>query len=625
MQDSASRSAIALVSTFLFWLGFFALNRTVFLVYNIDDISGVGFGDLVLTFINAWHLDASAACYLLLVPFVFLLARSVVPIRLFSIATNWFNYIAIGLVSLIYVGELGIYDAWSGSKLNYKALSHLTTPDEVVNSTSYSFFFGMLGLTALMSAIGIWTYKRFYQTPANGAKVNWIKSAILLLIMPVLIGIGIRGGVQQIPINQSDVFFSDEHYVLNVAAVNSPWNLFHSIEQNKAHMDQNPYLVSSMEEAQAIVNELYSTDSDSSVSVLTTDRPNVVLFILESWSSDLIESLGGYEGLTPHFEEMIDEGILFTNMYASGERSDQGMAAILSGYPAQPTTSIIKNIDKFQNLPSINTYFHDEGYMTDMIFGGQLNYGNIKAYMYFNEFKRITEVYDFPPEIPRGKLGVHDEYIFQQQSKNIGGDSEPFFSTVFTLSTHDPFDMPMKEWPFDFGGDDNGIINAVHYSDQALNDYIEKAKQEEWYENTLFIFIADHGARTPKKWGFYTPEYRSIPMLWFGNVIKDEYRGSINDLIGSQTDLVATLLSQMNIDHSEFNWSKDLFNPSSKPFAYYAFIDGVGWVRPNNFMAYENNLDRFYVEQFENEEMKKHMLIEGQAYLQVLFQEYLDF
>lgn len=625
MQDTATRGSLTLFYTYLFWLGFFAMNRTMFFLYNAADLEEIGVGEILATYFHAFRLDTSAACYLLAFPMLLLIIRSLFPHKIIDHVLAWFNYTMIVLVALVYVGELGIYDAWSGSKLNYKALSHLATPDEVVNSTSYAFFFALVGLTAIISGIGIWVYRRFIHLSDGPAPRNWIRIAAFALVTPVLIGLGIRGGIQQIPINQSDVYFSDDHYILNVAAVNSPWNLFHSIDQNRSHMNYNPYIVMDHKEAEQIVADLHQTGGDSTTMVLTTDRPNVVLFILESWSSDLIASLGGYEDLTPHFDELASDGILFSNIYASGERSDQGMAAILSGYPSQPTTSIIKNIDKFNNLPSINTSFHEQGYMTSMIFGGQLNYGNIKAYMYFNEFKRITEVYDFPADIPRGKLGVHDEFIYDLQFRNICEDTEPFFSTVFTLSTHDPFDMPMDPWPFDWGGEDNGIINAVHYSDNALRDYFEEARKQPWYDNTLFIFIADHGAKTPEKWGFYTPEYRSIPMMWYGEVIKEEYRGMVNDKIGSQTDLVATLLHQMGLSSEEFRWSKDLFDPSTQDFAYYAFIDGVGWIRPGNAMAYENNLDRFYVEQFENDEMKKEMLKEGQAYLQLLFQEYLDF
>ena len=198
--------------------------------------------------------------------------------------------------------------------------------------------------------------------------------------------------------------------------------------------------------------------------------------ILEGWSGDLIKSLEGYDDVTPNFEKLIKDGVFFENIYASGSLSDQGMAAVFSAFPAQPSVSIISQPNKYNQLPCINTELKEKNYTTSFMFGGQLSYGNIRAYMYFNGFDKIVEGKDFDSNIPCGKLGVHDEYLYQRQLKELSNEKQPFFAAMFTLSSHSPFDMPMKE-KLTWGGDENGYINSVLYADQKLYEFIENDKK----------------------------------------------------------------------------------------------------------------------------------------------------
>jgi phosphoglycerol transferase MdoB-like AlkP superfamily enzyme len=218
--------------------------------------------------------------------------------------------------------------------------------------------------------------------------------------------------VQQIPINQSKVYFS-KHDILNLAAVNSAWNLGHSVLQNYRAMGKNPFLYYTPEKAKAQVKSIYDAPCDSTMFVLHSKHPNVVLFILEGWSADLIEALGGNKEIMPFFNEMVKEGVLFTNIYSSGTRSQQGMAALYSGFPSVPYSTVTQQPEKYGKLHSMVQGFKGTGYHTSFYFGGQLDYGNLKSYMIFNGFDRIMEDNDFDPELPRGKLGIHDEYTMK--------------------------------------------------------------------------------------------------------------------------------------------------------------------------------------------------------------------
>lgn len=375
--------------------------------------------------------------------------------------------------------------------------------------------------------------------------------------------------------------------------------------------------------AEKIFASINAVKKDTTIHILTTDRPNVVLVVLEGWSADLIKSCGGYDSITPHFDEMAQEGVLFTNCYASGSLSDQGMAAVFSAFPSQPKTSIITQPTKYVHLPCINSVFKKAGYHTSYMFGGQLSYGNIRAYMYYNAFDRILEGKDFDPSIPQGKLGVADQYLFDRQLQELSHEQQPFFAGMFTQSTHGPFDFPMNE-VLHWGDKEKPYINSALYADKCIHNFIEEAKKSPWYKNTLFVFVSDHSHNSPKKWQFNQKEYRHIPMLFFGDVIKPEFRGMKYDSIASQTDLASTLLHQLNLESSQFRYSKNLFNPYTTHSAYYAFDEGFGFVADEGSLAWHVD-GRTEFEKYNSPGAEKKLKTEGQAFLQVLIHEYFTF
>jgi phosphoglycerol transferase MdoB-like AlkP superfamily enzyme len=439
---------------------------------------------------------------------------------------------------------------------------------------------------------------------------------------PPLIALGIRGGLMPIPIHQSDVFYSKNNF-LNLTSVNSQWNLIASISKNFKYKDKNPFIYYSLTEAKNRVDSLYSVEKDTTVKILTVTKPNVVLILLESWSADLVHSCGGYDSITPNFEKLVADGVLFTKSYASGTLSDQGMAAVLCGYPTLPNVIIVNQPDKYVKIPCFPRDMQKIGYHTSFMFGGQLSYGNIKGLIYYNQFDDIFEGKDFPSSMPKGRLGVHDEYMFDFWLKRISTYPQPFFATAFTLSSHSPYDQPFPE-VFPWGGDGREYINSAYYTDSCLGDFFAKAKKQAWYNNTLFILVADHSHNSPKAWNFYSKNYRQIPMLFYGNVLKSEFRGMKMDSVCSQTDLAATLLSQLGMPYEKYNWSKNLFNPYSKHFAFFGSDAASGWIDSENDFIFEYDKDNYFEANFRDLKDSLKSVKCGKSYLETLFQEYLD-
>jgi phosphoglycerol transferase MdoB-like AlkP superfamily enzyme len=598
----------------------FAVTRAIFMLWNREELAGVSFGESLGVFAHAFYLDTSMACYFLL-PSWLMLTLAFALQKSWPLKVNrWVIILLLVCVNLITTGELPIYDEWH-TKLNYKALWFFSNPAEVFHTASWSQLLLGIGGTALLTWLFFLLYKRFVQISDQPVrKPVWALVASALLA-PLLIFTGMRGGYQPIPIQVSDAYYS-QHNILNIAAVNSTFNLMSScLENSKA---DKPYNFMPSQQASEIFHRLNDAVKDTTTHVLTTERPNVVLVVLESWSADLVKSCGGYDSITPHFEELIDEGILFTDCYASGSLSDQGMAAIFSGFPAQPKTSVITQPTRYVHLPCINTSFKNAGYKTSFMFGGQLSYGNIRAYMYHNGFDRIIEGKDFDASVPQGRLGVPDGPLFDRQLKELSTEKQPFFAAMFTLSTHGPFDFPMEE-KLHWGEKEKPFINSVYYADSCIHNFITQAKRSPWYKNTLFVFVSDHSHNSPRNWAFNQPEYRRIPMLLFGEAIRPEYRGMKYDSIASQTDLASTLLHQLNLDASGFRYSKNLFNPHSPNHAWYAFDEGFGIVKPEGRTTWSVLDQRTEFEKFNNPADKKRVVEEGQAFLQVLMEEYFSF
>ena len=300
------------------------------------------------------------------------------------------------------------------------------------------------------------------------------------------------------------------------------------------------------------------------------------------------------------------------------------MAAIFSGFPAQPTTSIIKEQAKFSKLPCLNNQLLQKGYNTSFYFGGQLTFANIKSYMYFNKFDKIKDIDDYDKKLPRGKLGLHDQYTLADHLTELNTKPQPFFSALFTQSTHSPYDVPIK-WVIKKGGSEQDFLNGAWYSDSCIGAYINECKKQEWYKNTLFIAIADHSKHTHYDRNYFEPLNRHIPLLFFGDVINPAFRGKSNHILASQHDLVATLLHQLDLDAKPFKWSKNLMNPYSKNFAYYALNNGFGFTTKDCWLAYNYQSKEYDWNLCKEKKQEENLQKDGKAYLQVLFQEYLDY
>jgi len=508
-----------------------------------------------------------------------------------------------------------LYKAW-GFRLDSTALQYFKSPKEMVASVSSSPIVLLILVFILLTAFFIWLYikvfAKYISSPVDTIKILPIIYSLSLLLF---LFVPIRGGFQQIPINQSDVYFSDKVFA-NHAAVNVPWNLMHSILR-KDFDKKNPYKYFSDSVAHQYFDSLYVSPKNLPPEILTTKRPNIIFIILESYTSKLIGCLGGEQGVTPSIDKIAKEGLLFTNIYASGDRSEKGLVALLSGYPTQTTTSIIKTPSKTEGLPHLNKILEQQGYHSSYYYGGELAFANIKSYLLNAGYDRLISKYDFDKKDYNSKWGVHDHVLLNKFITDLKTEKQPFFSTLFTLSSHEPYEIPTKPA---FEGKDatTQFKNSFNYTDKSIGDFIEQAKTQSWWDSTLIIMVADHGHHLPGNESNDHPTKFKIPLILTGGALK--LKNAVNTSIGSQTDIAFTLLQQMNLNTNEFKWSKNLLDTTAEQFSFYIFNDGFGYVTPTGAVTFDNVSKKII---YKDPGVTNEQLNLGKAYMQLSFEDFL--
>jgi phosphoglycerol transferase MdoB-like AlkP superfamily enzyme len=608
---------------FLFWLLFFLVDRLTFIIINSKKVAMIPFSEIMATFYHALKLDLSMAAYLVVIPlfsyiYWLLNGRKVIELKWLTI----YNKTLIVLFSIISVVNFNIYREW-GSKINAKAVGFaISTPNEALASSASSPIALTVSLLVLLIVIGF-VLQRYVVLRKLDFKSSpiWLRG-IAVVVLVCLNFLLIRGGLKGSPITQSMAYFSKEQ-VLNHAAVNTEWNLISSILSARM-TKSNPYVYLSKQEADANIKALYTPAKDTTINILKTKRPNVVLVIIESFTADLTKTLGNEDGITPNFDTLIHKGVLFSNIYSSGSRTDKGLVATLAGFPTLAAGSIVKWPEKMQKIPALSQPLFKNGYQTSFFYGGESEFDNYKAFILSHNYQKLIDKNDFKGGNVT-KWGQFDEAVFGRQLEDLNKEKQPFFSTLLTLTNHEPYTLPGN---YKFGQADNvaKFKSTAYYTDSCINAYLNNAKKQNWYKNTLFVFIADHGHLLPKnRQDIYVPQRYHVPLLFYGDVIKDEFKGKKFEDVGSQADVVATILGQLDINAKEFVWSKNLLNPYAKHFAFFSWDNGMGFIDNQQCVTFDNvGKMILYNSNAKDKELTSKTLTYAKSYLQNVYQQFIE-
>lgn len=536
--------------------------------------------------LSFWHgmpLDLAMVsyCMLFLLPFIIWQQYSLsgIPTAIVKIAFLIFSLYFI----IISVADAELYRVW-GSKFNRQALQYLEHPGEAIASSSEAKAWKLLVWIAIVVSV-LWFF--FYKQGKSTIQLvfKWWQLPVYLLMAGLFVA-GSRGGLQTIPISQSSAFFSNKQ-LANLCAVNSGWNGIYYLAYKAENTDPDKYLFDL--KGTEFPADYFGADSEAAIPFGA--KSNVVLVVLESFSAFTSDYYGGKLNFTPFLDSISQSGWSFVNAYAQGDRTDKGLAAIVSGWPGQPWQSILNEPDKAAKLPSVARELSGNGYTSAFVYGGDLNFANMKAFINAAGFKNIVTQDDFESSQLSSKWGAHDGFTAEKLLDICNQSKQPFFNLWLTLSSHEPYDVPGYNAS---DSEKNKFLKSVQYTDACLRDFIQKASKQPWFENTVFVFVADHG----RNFGlpdmeYFQPAHFRVPLLFWGPGLKSEFKGIKVQEAVSQTDIATTLVNGIGIFvRDTFQWSRNLAVKTLPDRSFYVFNNGFGYVNGREHVVWENNPPR---------------------------------
>lgn len=607
-----SKRLIFLLAVFALWLPVFAIQKPLFMLYHALENS-CSLTDYLQVILHGVLLDCTISGYLTVIPLLCVLVSIWLPGTVYKkILKGYFLIIAI-LVAAIYAVDVALYGYW-GFRLDATLFFYLQSPKDAMASVPLKTFALQLVMFAAYAWVIYWLFKRliiplFPSTPVR----RRLGGTIVILLVGGILFIPIRGGVTTSTANVGMVYFSKNQF-LNHAAINPTFSLIASMSKQQDFAAQFNFFPEEERLARYTTLTQHNdslTNNTAKIELLTTDRPNILIILLESFTANAIEAVGGEAGITPNLNRLSKEGVTFTNMYANSFRTDRGLVAVLNGYLAQPTTSIMKYPAKSQTLPSIAKSLGEQGYTADMLYGGDINFTNMQSYFFGSGYSKITADRDFPLSSRLNKWGANDDITFSHLYESIkerGGET-PWLSTFLTLSSHEPFEVPFHHL-------EDPYLNSVAFTDSCVGSFVDKLKELPVWKNTLIVLISDHGFRYPSPMLDYEPRRFHIPMIWLGGAVKEP---AIIDTYANQTDLVSTLLSQLNLPHDQFTFSRDILDPGYPKYSFYTFSNGFGFIDSTGISVYDNESNKPLTE--EPAKDSETRLNNGKVILQTLYDD----
>lgn len=603
------KKRIAYISLYFFTvLLIFILQKPLFMLYNGSIEKGFGFADYMQVMVHGASLDAATAGYLTAFPFLLVLIS--IWFRRFPLKKILYGYyiLAAALISIIFVVDMALYTFW-GFKLDASVFLYIDSPKEALASVSVGFILLRVLAILLLIALNSWVLLKITPSVLNATRKRIAGTAGMLLLGGVLFII-IRGGVTESTSNIGQVYFSNEPF-LNHSAVNPDFSLLSSMGKSQDFASEFNFF--DEEKRAALFDGLYpTTDGDSIIQVLNTKRPNILIILMEGFGGAFVEPLGGLPDVTPHFNRLSKEGVFFTNCYANSFRTDRGTVCTFSGYLGLPTASVMKIPAKSRTLPAIAEGLSKAGYKTDFLYGGDINFTNMKSYLLSTGYQRLTANTEFSlAEQTSNAWGVNDDITFEYLYNQLRNRKEegPWHTAFLTLSSHEPFEVPYHRL-------EDKIPNAFAYTDECLGKFIDRLKQTPAWKDLLVICLPDHGFYYPREGSNAMPRFYHIPLLWLGGAVKQPMQV---DKIMNQTDLAATLLGQLGLEHTAFTFSRNVLGSDYKyPFAFYSFNNGFSFRDSTGVTVFDNNSGSIL---FDEPEADESRLDKGKAILQTVYDD----
>ncbi len=426
----------------------------------------------------------------------------------------------------------------------------------------------MLAAALVITALTVWlVFKKSSRALAALPPVSLTKRIFMAIVVFPLLFLGIRSSFSHRPVNISDAAFS-MHPLVNQLGISSTYSLTYALYQVTRH-EQDPSAVYGKMSDEEILRRVMSLNRITPDGMGSPDNPllhfhqsqfprsrplNLVIILEESLGAEYVGCLGGMP-LTPNLDRLSREGLLFTDLYSTGTRTVRGIEAVISGFLPTPGESVVALENSRQDFFTIAELLKRGGYHTEFIYGGKSTFDNMKSFFIGNGFTAIHDQDSFKDPVFLGSWGVSDEDLFNKAHETfISHGEKPFFALILTTTNHDPFEFPDGRIEL-YEQSESSRYNAIKYTDYALGLFFDKAKTAAYYENTLFLVIADHSTRLRGQ--------ELIPINKFhipGLIIAPGIKTGTYDRVASQIDMPATVLDIMGISCSHPMIGQSLLN-----------------------------------------------------------------
>ena len=630
------KQIIWFVKTYATFVVLFVLQKPLFLF--LEKGSATQPVDNIFTELPAviWHglpLDLSMAGYLSVIPGFLSIAVVWLKRDLVKPIMNIYFIIASLFITCSFLLNASLYPYWKYPLDSTPLFYFFTSPADAIASVSiWQVILSIVILIVL--TIGVWftlrmrgekrqQYSRYaygYGGFGSGKRNRFDdfdrhrgRTSIILLLLTGLLFLPIRGGITVSTMNTGQAYFSQNAY-LNHSAVNPLFSLFESITHQEDFASQYRFMKD--KEADKIFATMRSTSDENTYPLLNEatfkkGTPDILIVIMESFASDIMPSMGSYKDVAVCLDSIAQQSILFTRFYANSFRTDRGMVSILSGYPAQPTTSIMRYPRKTSQLPSIaRNLAKYKNYKTTYYYGGDADFCNMRSYLVSQGYQHIISDANFPIEDKLSKWGVPDHILAAKMMEDIKAqqnEKRPMLRILQTSSSHEPFEVPYHRLK-------DKRLNAFAYTDSVMGAIVREYRKLPRWKNTLIVFVPDHVGGYKENLNDHDRSRYQIPLILAGGAISRPMKVGI---IGSQHDIAATLLGQLGVEHREFTFSKNMMSDATPKFAFFAVNDAFGIVSEENSLIYDNRAKRIVYDKGE----KGFNLKRGQAYLQKIYDD----
>lgn len=630
------KQIIWFVKTYATFVVLFVLQKPLFLF--LEKGSATQPVDNIFTELPAviWHglpLDLSMAGYLSVIPGFLSIAVVWLKRDLVKPIMNIYFIIASLFITCSFLLNASLYPYWKYPLDSTPLFYFFTSPADAIASVSiWQVILSIVILIVL--TVGVWftlrmrgekrqQYSRYgygYGGLGSGKRNRFDdfdrhrgRTSIILLLLTGLLFLPIRGGITVSTMNTGQAYYSQNAY-LNHSAVNPLFSLLESITHQEDFASQYRFMKD--KEADKIFATMTSTSDENTYPLLNEatfkkGTPDILIVIMESFASDIMPSMGSYKDVAVCLDSIAQQSILFTRFYANSFRTDRGMVSILSGYPAQPTTSIMRYPRKTSQLPSIaRNLAKYKNYKTTYYYGGDADFCNMRSYLVSQGYQHIISDANFPIEDKLSKWGVPDHIVAARMIEDIKAqqnEKRPMLRILQTSSSHEPFEVPYHRLK-------DKRLNAFAYTDSVMGAIVREYRKLPKWKNTLIVFVPDHVGGYKEQLNDHDRSRYQIPLILAGGAISRPMKVGI---IGSQHDIAATLLGQLGVEHREFTFSKNMMSDATPKFAFFAVNDAFGIVSEENSLIYDNRAKRIVYDKGE----KGFNLKRGQAYLQKLYDD----